>query len=138
MDQVNAAQIQQFVREHLQKVTVSGNEAKFICPYHDDHDPSASINLANGLWRCYACNEHGNIFQLAGRVLLCDFKEARRRILGESANGHQPVYFAGYPKTRYFNYEDLDGKVRFRHVRIDYAPKKYRTKKPKRRWERPD
>lgn len=37
----------------------SGQERSFLCPYHPDHNASASINSVTGLWCCYACGAAG-------------------------------------------------------------------------------
>jgi DNA primase len=34
-----------------------------LCPFHDDSDPSFSMNIENGLWLCYSCGVTGNIRQ---------------------------------------------------------------------------
>lgn len=39
----------------------SGIERSFICPSHDDHSASASINSITGLWICYACGARGRV-----------------------------------------------------------------------------
>lgn len=38
-----------------------GNERMFICPVHQDHKPSASVNLAKGVWYCYTCHAKGKV-----------------------------------------------------------------------------
>jgi len=30
-----------------------------LCPFHDDHDPSLSVNVENGAFRCFACGAKG-------------------------------------------------------------------------------
>ena len=32
---------------------------KIVCPLHDDVNPSMAINLEEGKWFCFGCNEHG-------------------------------------------------------------------------------
>jgi len=49
-----------FFNEKL-KPNESG-EAPVCCPFHDDHNPSMSINLKTGLWRCFACPEAGDVY----------------------------------------------------------------------------
>jgi DNA primase len=39
----------------------TGVEREFICPAHDDHDASASVNAVTGLFFCYACGYRGKI-----------------------------------------------------------------------------
>lgn len=36
------------------KVTSAGERVKLCCPYHNDNNPSAEINLAKGYFRCYS------------------------------------------------------------------------------------
>ena len=33
--------------------------AKVICPFHDDHHPSLSINLKEGFFKCHSCDARG-------------------------------------------------------------------------------
>ena len=33
--------------------------AKVLCPFHDDHHPSLSINIEAGWYRCHACGAKG-------------------------------------------------------------------------------
>jgi DNA primase len=42
----------------------------FLCPAHDDHNPSAVV-VGNRGWICFACNAHGGLLHLiiaAGRA----------------------------------------------------------------------
>jgi DNA primase len=41
--------------------TGRGTERAFTCPEHDDTNPSASVNVAKGVWFCYVCHAHGEI-----------------------------------------------------------------------------
>jgi len=38
-----------------------GIERPFVCPSHDDTHASASVNVALGVWYCYACQAHGTL-----------------------------------------------------------------------------
>jgi len=40
---------------------------KFLCPAHEDTNPSASVHSANGYtkWKCFTCGEGGTIYDLA-------------------------------------------------------------------------
>lgn len=40
----------------------SSDEVKIKCPLHDDKDPSASLNLRSGLWKCFVCASAGGDF----------------------------------------------------------------------------
>lgn len=39
----------------------TGNERSFLCPVHNDHSASASVNILKGLWYCYACGASGKV-----------------------------------------------------------------------------
>lgn len=55
-----------------------------LCPFHDEHTPSFSINVENGLWHCKACGVRGDVFALVMRARGCTFREAVE-FLGERA-----------------------------------------------------
>ncbi len=42
------------------KLKKVGNEYKGLCPFHDDHDPSLSVNREKGLWHCFGCERGGD------------------------------------------------------------------------------
>jgi hypothetical protein len=42
-----------------------GRETHFICPLHDDHDPSLRVDPERGLWYCDPCAVGGDAVRLA-------------------------------------------------------------------------
>jgi len=38
-----------------------GKEYVGLCPFHDDHNPSFSVNPSAGLWHCFACDIGGDV-----------------------------------------------------------------------------
>lgn len=46
------------------------------CPFHPDSNPSLSIQSESGLFKCFACGEKGNGFDLYMKMKNCDFKQA--------------------------------------------------------------
>ncbi len=38
------------------------HRATCLCPFHDDHNPSLSIDGARGIYKCFSCGAGGNIF----------------------------------------------------------------------------
>jgi hypothetical protein len=55
--------------EHLTgEGTRRGQELRFVCPLHDDHDPSLRVRPESGLWYCDPCAEGGDLITLAQRV----------------------------------------------------------------------
>lgn len=39
-----------------------GDRAKCICPFHDDNNPSLSIDGGRGIFKCFSCGAGGNVF----------------------------------------------------------------------------
>ncbi len=48
-----------FYARHLQTLKRNGRWAKALCPFHEDHNPSLSINVETGSYRCFACKANG-------------------------------------------------------------------------------
>lgn len=55
-----------------------GPQGRFLCPVHQDNDPSADVNLATGLWSCFSCGSKGDLASLGATVL----KKRRDEIVG--------------------------------------------------------
>lgn len=47
---------------------INGVEALVVCPFHDDHKPSASFNVERGLFICFTCGERGSAAKIAKKL----------------------------------------------------------------------
>ncbi|AGI12932.1 putative DNA primase [Propionibacterium phage PHL112N00] len=65
----------------------SRNEQHILCPFHDDHQPSMSINLDKGVWYCHTCGVGGGLAQLQQRL------EERN----PNVRQHTPIQYCGAP-----------------------------------------
>ncbi len=45
-----------------------GQQPRFLCPAHDDHQPSARYHLEKRVWYCDACSAGGGMYDLAERL----------------------------------------------------------------------
>jgi DNA primase len=45
-----------------------GQETQFLCPSHNDHNPSARWNQKKHVWYCDACGTGGGCIDLAKRL----------------------------------------------------------------------
>ncbi len=52
------------------------------CIFHEDKNPSFSINLEDGLWYCHSCKKGGDIFSFYMEHHGVPFKRAKQEILG--------------------------------------------------------
>lgn len=57
----------------------NGN-AQALCPFHDDREPSLSVNLKNGLWQCFGCRASGDVIAFYMKRHNCDFPTALREL----------------------------------------------------------
>ena len=50
----------EFYEARLKPGKMSNGNMVTLCPFHDDTNPSLSVNMENGLWHCHACGKSGN------------------------------------------------------------------------------
>ncbi len=101
-----------------------------LCPFHDDHNPSLSINLDTGRWKCFTGCGGGDVFNFYQEKHGVDFKTA----LNEIVNKHGITFPAfqhtmsrkGGKVVATFEYKDATGKVIYAKQRIE--PGKTRPK----------
>ena len=51
-------------------------QKKALCPFHDDHDPSLSINLEKKNFQCFACGAKGNILDFVKQIEQSELRPA--------------------------------------------------------------
>ena len=64
----------------------SGSEVKELCPFHDDHRPTASINTEKGLFHCFACNIGYNEAQFISKVNGISLRDALKLVDKNNSN----------------------------------------------------
>lgn len=64
----NLHEVTLFIEQNLRNVRWHGDEATALCPFHDDHNPSFSINRRKGVWKCWAGCGSGGLKDLAERL----------------------------------------------------------------------
>ncbi|MDA1051728.1 MAG: DNA primase [Planctomycetota bacterium] len=80
-----------------------------LCPWHDDTKPSLQVNQARQSWKCFVCNDGGDIFSFVMKREGIDFREALEMLADRAgvvlqANAATPRPAAGSPgdkKTLY-------------------------------------
>jgi hypothetical protein len=99
----------------------SGAEVLFLCPCHDDHDPSLKINPSKNAWTCHVCNKSGGAWQLAAFLARCDPSDKTgisaflRKISISQVNGK-----SGKPVMTIFRYCDETRTELYQVVRSDW------------------
>jgi len=60
-----------------------------LCPFHDDHNPSLSINPVNNLWQCFGCGAGGDVIRFVEMFDQVDFPQAVNQLI---ADGSQLIF----------------------------------------------
>ena len=60
-----------------------GDEWKGKCPFHDDREPSLSVNQEKGLWNCFGCGAGGDVISFCMKQHNLKFNAAARRLCSE-------------------------------------------------------
>jgi DNA primase len=58
------------------KLTKKGKSYMGRCPWHDDANPSLSVDREKGVYNCFGCGESGDIFTLTEKMKGLSFREA--------------------------------------------------------------
>ncbi|KZX75865.1 hypothetical protein A3715_13955 [Oleiphilus sp. HI0009] len=58
----------------------SNNKLKMLCPFHDDHNPSMSIDDKTNRFVCWSCGEKGDIFDFVMKINGDDFFHATKAL----------------------------------------------------------
>lgn len=70
-----AAPLRKVVEQHTRK-----KRGRYICPFHDDHNPSLSIK--GDRWKCWTCNKGGDVIDFIKYYYGLNMKDALR-LLGD-------------------------------------------------------
>ena len=58
----------EWVEQHLDVHTYSGDEAMCRCVFHTDRSPSMAVNVKKGVYHCYSCGASGRIESIGHRL----------------------------------------------------------------------
>ena len=53
-------------------------QANVLCPFHDDTEPSLSVNFEHKLFNCFSCGEAGDILSFVAKMENASIPEAAR------------------------------------------------------------
>lgn len=87
-----------------------------LCPFHDDHNASLSVNLDNGLYNCFACGAKGNVFTFYQELKKVNFLTALQEIAVMQGITDSPV---SQKVVATFEYKDIGGKLLYIKERLE-------------------
>jgi hypothetical protein len=67
-----------------------GRRLWWLCPFHEDRNPSLAIDPDKPWWRCYGCEEKGDAATLVMKLRGVTFPEAVAYLTGGPASSKQP------------------------------------------------
>ena len=71
----------------------SRGQASVLCPFHDDSNPSLSVNFKRNVFHCFSCEESGDILTFVAKMERVSVPEAAQIIAGCCGipmNGNKP------------------------------------------------
>lgn len=88
MDEISkvlkAIDYRSFYQRHIPKFEANGKtEVQCLCPFHDDKEPSLSVNLEKGVFKCFGCGEQGGAVKFIQLRYGLDKKSALEKIKEE-------------------------------------------------------
>lgn len=78
-EEINAVREKADIAEvigHYLQLYKNGKNIKAVCPFHDDHDPSMTINRERQIYKCFVCGAGGNVFGFVRDYEKISFPEA--------------------------------------------------------------
>ncbi|WP_287719919.1 CHC2 zinc finger domain-containing protein, partial [Nitrosomonas sp.] len=81
---------------HIPKFDANGKtEVQCLCPFHEDKNPSLSVNLEKGVFKCFGCGEQGGVVKFIQLRYGLDKKEALRKIKEDEGIKSDPESSSG-------------------------------------------
>jgi len=75
-----AIDIVTLIQEYIPSLKRAGSKWKGLCPFHEDHTPSLTVDPNYQSFKCWACGAGGDVFNFVQRYERVDFIEAKRRL----------------------------------------------------------
>jgi len=121
-------QWEMFYGRYLQQIKpAGGSEYKAPCPFHDDADPSLSLNGETGRYYCHGCGKKGDGLHFYAKINSLDTRRDFARILrGIASDFNIPVETKKSKIVKTYEYVDAKGKQLFQVCRME--PKDFRQR----------
>ena len=83
-----------------------------VCPFHNDKNPSMSVDPKRQTYNCWSCHNSGNVFNFIEQIENIDFKDALKLLGDRVGISTQKSYTSSYDKTlsKYYDIYDLSSK----------------------------
>jgi putative DNA primase/helicase len=100
---------------------IKSDQATGLCPFHDDHNPSLSLNLTSGVFNCFSCGAKGGAIDLCMEVWGADFKTTLHRLAERVGIKTAVNSTSNKPRcVATFHYTNIEGKRVYWKERWEY------------------
>jgi 5S rRNA maturation endonuclease (ribonuclease M5) len=105
----------------LSTIRWRGDRGTALCPLHDDHEPSLSVDANKCVFHCFGCGAKGDLIEFERRVSECSFTTAKKRIekLTNRSGGSKLRELRKRRVVARYVYKDEDGDPLFEKVRFE-------------------
>lgn len=130
---------QAFYSRFLQKLKKgTGDKIMAICPFHEDHNPSLSVNNQTGFYNCFGCGAQGDIYtfyaKIHGMSLPQDFPMVLAGIAEDFGISNGKGQVIKQTVTTCYDYQDKDGNLVYQIERLEPGKngkkKDFRVRRP--------
>ena len=85
-----AVNIEDVIGTYVELEYKLGGKCLGLCPFHDDTTPSMHVHTGKQIFKCFACNEGGDVIAFISKIKSCTFAEAVNLLRQEWCNGSIP------------------------------------------------
>ena len=85
-----AVNIEDVIGTYVELEYKLGGRCLGLCPFHDDSTPSMHVHTGKQIFKCFACNEGGDVIAFISKIKSCTFAEAVNLLRQEWCNGSTP------------------------------------------------
>ncbi|MFV0273204.1 MAG: CHC2 zinc finger domain-containing protein [Macellibacteroides fermentans] len=85
-----AVNIEDVISTYVELEYKLGGKCLGLCPFHDDSTPSMHVHTGKQIFKCFACNEGGDVIAFISKIKSCTFAEAVNLLRQEWCNGSTP------------------------------------------------
>ena len=85
-----AVNIEDVIGTYVELEYKLGGKCLGLCPFHDDSTPSMHVHTGKQIFKCFACNEGGDMIAFISKIKSCTFAEAVNLLRQEWCNGSTP------------------------------------------------
>ena len=122
---INRLGVKDFYSSELTSIKWNGNgTGQALCPFHDDTNPSLTVNHETGSFKCFGCGKKGSIFDWYMERQGVDYRTAFNALAKEAGLSQET------PKkiVKTYDYVDESGTLIFQTIR--YEPKDFKQRRP--------